>query len=313
MFDAAIATLQFAAQNLTWMLKQVTGCQVVPIQLGVVETEEDLWGGLALRHGKAESTFEWQQGLLAGGREQELRLVIIPDLTRLSLPAARACVALMGSEIAHLERHGHHDRWQPNLCWLAGCPRQEVGLASPHLLDRFALRLSSQEYGEGDRAAAIRQWLYDSDSRSQEEELLLPEWMSTLQQAKSRQPDITLEAQKQVLDYIASTDGYSVRRELALLRLAQANAQLAGEVEVTAQQVDLAAQMIGLALTQSSLDIARPEPEKPKPAPDLDSPAQAPVADAQSEMERRAPTPIQEPVYASDTTATLPPQPIALD
>ncbi|PSB65047.1 hypothetical protein C7B61_11590, partial [filamentous cyanobacterium CCP1] len=33
-FDAGIATLQFAAQNLTWMLKQVTGCKVVPVQLG---------------------------------------------------------------------------------------------------------------------------------------------------------------------------------------------------------------------------------------------------------------------------------------
>lgn len=250
---------------------------------------------------------------MAGGREKELRLVIIPDLTRLSLPAARACVALMGSEVAHLERHGHRDRWQPNLCWLAGCPRQEVGLVSPHLLDRFALRLSSQEYGEGDRAAAIRQWLYDSDSQNREEDSLLPEWMSTLQQAKSRQPDITLEAQKRVLDYITSTDGYSVRRELALLRLAQANAQLAGEVEVTAQQVDLAAQMIGLALTKPSLDIAQPEPEKPKPAPDLNSPAQAPVAEAQSGLERRAPAPVQQPVYASDTTETLPPQPIALD
>ncbi|MGA7933676.1 MAG: hypothetical protein WCA35_09030, partial [Kovacikia sp.] len=87
-FDAGIATLQFAAQNLTWMLKQVTGCQVVPVQLGVVETEEDLWGGLALQQGDARGSFEWQQGLLAGGRGRELRLVIIPDLTRLSLPAA---------------------------------------------------------------------------------------------------------------------------------------------------------------------------------------------------------------------------------
>lgn len=312
MFDAAIATLQVAAQNLTWMLKQVTSCQVVPVQLGVVETEEDLWGGLALRPGDAESTFEWQRGLLAGGRGEELRLVIIPDLTRLSLAAARACIALMGSEIAYLERHGHRDRWQPNLCWLAGCSRQEVGLVSPHLLDRFALRLSSQEYEGGDRIAAIRQWMGDSDSPKQEESLL-PEWVSTLQQVRSRNPDMTLEAQKRVLAYISPADSYSVRRELALLRLAQANAQLAGEVEVTARQVDQAAQMIGLALTKPSLDVARPEPEKPKPAPDLDLPAQAPVEEAQSGMERQIPAPVQEPVYASDTTETLPSQPITLD
>lgn len=316
-FDAAIATLQFAAQNLTWMLKQVTGCEVVPpIQLGVVETEEDLWGGLVLQQGSAQGSFEWQQGLLAGGRGQELRLVIIPDLTRLSLPAARACVALMGSEVAYLQRHGHQDSWQPKLCWLAGCSRSEIGLVSPHLLDRFALRLSSQDLVTGDRAEAIQQWLQEPDKPDKAEEPLLPAWMEPLQRANLLHPEVTLEAQKRVLDYIAPTDSYSVRRELALLRLAQTNAQLAEADQVTAQQVDRAAQMIGLTPIKPSLDLAPTEPEKriqPESDAATDSLSQSFVDDEQALMEKRALALIQKPVYASDTTETLPSQPLLMD
>ena len=314
-FDAAIATLQFAAQNLTWMLKQVTGYQVVTVQLGVVETEEDLWGGLALPRGDADGSFEWQQGLLAGGWGQELRLVVIPDLTRLSLPAARACVALMGSEVAYLERHGHRDSWQPRLCWLAGCSRPDIGLVSPHLLDRFALRLAGQDLAKADRGEAIQKWLQEPDKPDWEKESLLPEWMELLQRTKLLHPEVTLEAQKRVLDYMAPTDGYSVRRELALLRLAQANAQLAGAGQVTAQQVDLAAQMIGLTPIKPSLNLAPKEPEQPI-QPELaatDPLIQNAAAGDQALMDKRAPAPIQEPVYASDTTETLPSQPLRMD
>ena len=314
-FDTAIATLQFAVQNLTWMLKQVTGYQVVPVQLGVVETEEDLWGGLALPRGDANGSLEWQQGLLAGGRGQELRLVVIPDLTRLSLPAARACVALMGSEVAYLERHGHRDSWQPRLCWLAGCSRPDIGLVSPHLLDRFALRLTGQDLAKTDRTEAIQQWLHEPNKPDWEKESLLPEWMELLQRTKLLHPEVTLEAQKRVLDYISPTDGYSVRRELALLRLAQANAQLAEAGQVTAQQVDLAAQMIGLTPIKPSLNLAPKEPEQPI-QPELaatDPLIQNAAAGDQALMDKRAPAPIQEPVYASDTTETLPSQSLLMD
>ncbi|MEB3356045.1 MAG: hypothetical protein VKK04_04915 [Synechococcales bacterium] len=177
-FDGAIATLQFAAHTLAQMLEVVTDCRVVPIQLGVVETEEDLWGGLRLSNEGATTPFEWRRGLLASGRGQELRLVVIPDLTRLSLAAARACIALMESEIAYLERHGHRDAWKPNLCWLAGCSRSEVGLLSPHLLDRFALRLSGQEVAASDRTKLLQQWLAGLDeSFNGEQKPLPPEWV----------------------------------------------------------------------------------------------------------------------------------------
>jgi magnesium chelatase subunit D len=86
---------------------------------------------------------------------------VIPDLTKLSLAAARACVVLMGADVAHLERHGQQANWQPNLCWLAGCASGEVGVVSPHLLDRFALRLSGRVTKTTDRAAEILEWMDD--------------------------------------------------------------------------------------------------------------------------------------------------------
>ncbi|MEB3358361.1 MAG: hypothetical protein VKK04_16670 [Synechococcales bacterium] len=125
-----------------------------------------------------------------------------------------------------------------------------------------------------------------------------------------------LEAQKRVLDYVASTEGYSVRRELALLRLAQANAQLAGMGQVLAEQVDRAARMIGLELNNPSPDTASSKLEKTiqaEPAPDAGLTAQKPLDKSQSAKERQAPAPVQEPVYASDTTETLPSQSIQMD
>ncbi|MFM5960678.1 MAG: hypothetical protein ACKOQ2_26585, partial [Dolichospermum sp.] len=88
-----------------------------------------------------KQAFKWQSGLLGETENtKEIRLVIIPDLTKLSLAAMRATVVLMGANVAHLERHGQTKSWQPNLCWLVGCSSQkeEIGKISPHLLDRFA-------------------------------------------------------------------------------------------------------------------------------------------------------------------------------
>ena len=155
-FDASPSTLQIMAGLLAQMIATVTGGEIVspqasgserghrivPIQLGTVETEEELWGSLMLSQEMTSKSVVWRAGLLGAGRDWETRIVVIPDITRLSLAASRACVMLMGAEVAHLERHGQHDQWQPQLCWLAGCDRTRTGLVSPHLLDRFALRLS---------------------------------------------------------------------------------------------------------------------------------------------------------------------------
>lgn len=173
-FDASPITLQVMAGLLAQMIAAVTGGEIVSLpesksgnkhrivtlQLGAVETEEELWGSLALGQEVASRSVVWRSGLLAAARDQETRIVVIPDLTRISLAASRACVMLMGSEVAHLERHGQHDRWQPQLYWLAGCDHKRIGTVSTHLLDRFALRLSGGESQNSEqRVAQLRAWL----------------------------------------------------------------------------------------------------------------------------------------------------------
>jgi magnesium chelatase subunit D len=217
----------------------------------------------------------------------------------------------MGSNIAYLERHGHWDSWKPNLCWLAGCSRQEVGLISPHLLDRFALRLNSQDLTMVNRAESIRQWLQTPEVLSNlAEELLPPQWKNALKSATKFYPEIAVGAQKRVLDYISLTDSYSIRRELALLRLVLANAQVDEIRQVNAQQVDVAAQMIGLKLIESSENvIADDSSNSIQTLPTLRDES---VKENPSEGERYISDSVQETVYASNTVETLPSQPIAM-
>ncbi|NEP03218.1 MAG: hypothetical protein F6K58_32185 [Symploca sp. SIO2E9] len=159
-FDTSAEGLQLAAQTLTQLLEVVVGHPVVSVRLGVWEAEDELWGSLGLPTQLEQQPFTWKPGLLtAGQKHSELKLVVIPDLTKLSLAAARACVVLMGADVAHLERHGQQAHWQPNLCWLAGCASSEVGMVSPHLLDRFALRLSRQDTKTLDRFKDIQIWI----------------------------------------------------------------------------------------------------------------------------------------------------------
>lgn len=246
-FDASIASLQATAQIMTHLLETVTEEQVSTIELGTIETEEDLWGSLTFSQDNTKQSFEWRSGLLSGGKIPELRIVMIPDLTRLSLAAARACVMLMGSEVGYLERHGHQERWQPNLCWLAGCPREGVGLVSPHLLDRFALRFSEAEITTTDRSTQIEKWLQPQNvTPTQENFSLSPHIETILHKARAHFPNIIPEARSRILDYTA--EGQSIRRDLTLLRLAYTNAQLEQVYQVTEQEIDQAAGMMGLKL-----------------------------------------------------------------
>jgi magnesium chelatase subunit D len=318
-FDATIATLNAAAADLKLMLAQVTDDNIEIVQLGVVQTEEDLWGQLLLK----DRQIAWQAGSLASGRGQELRLVVIPDLTRLSMAAARACVTLIGSETAHLERHGKQEAWRPNLCWLAGCPSQhgETGLVSPHLLDRFALRLSDRVLVKGDDSEAFRQErvreIRESIAGTERPHSpsLSPELIERLQQAKQIHPTVTLESKRRVVDYFDCNESYSLRRELALLRLAQVNARLAGSSQVQQSHVDLAAKTIGLKLREIS------DPETRQTELDEESESETSSApgilttdpdrqDRSSELKQPESKPIKETVYSADTEEKFPEQDI---
>jgi magnesium chelatase subunit D len=325
-FDASPTTLETMAGLLAQMVAVVTEGdvvllewsaketerRVVPIQLGTVETEEELWGSLSLGQDIAARTVVWKPGLLAAGRGQEIRIVVIPDLSRLSLAASRACVMLMGSEVAHLERHGQRDRWQPQLYWLAGCDQTRIGVLSPHLLDRFALRLSGGEYpNSSQRPVQLGTWLrqFDQPSPSREKEdetySLSPELVTRLQQVKSNQPEVLPEARERVLDYLELSPGYSPRRDLALLHLARSNAQLSRLAQVREEDVDNAADIINLSLPQAHTEDLSPEAKTAES--DSSTPATQTFDQGDSSIQQSTssldhPT----PVFKSDTQQTFP-------
>lgn len=317
-FDAAPTMLQIMAGQLAQMVAAVTGAEIVLpeaeaesearivlVQLGAVETEAELWGSLTL--GQAASSVVWRSGLLAA-REPEIRIVVIPDLTRLSLAASRACVMLMGTEVAHLERHGQQDRWQPQLYWLAGCDQTRIGAVSTHLLDRFALRLNGGESQPSEqRIVQLRGWLAQLEAGFSERlgvdaPQLTAAVVSFLQQVQHSYPQVLPEARERVLDYL---DGYSPRRDLALLRLARADAQLQRAEQVSRDNVDRAAAVIGLSLKPQ-----RPEhrpTDSVKPELGTDEAQSQPVRQDSdlSDLPRREATPPsvhREPVFESDAT-----------
>jgi magnesium chelatase subunit D len=255
LFDISPVDLQQVAGVLISLLKAVTECGIVPIKLGTFESEDDLWGQIGLWGELENQAFKWQSGLLGKTEnDQEIRLVIIPDLTKLSLPAMRACVVLMEADVVHLERHGQNLYWQPNLCWLVGCSSQqeEIGKISPHLLDRFAIRLNGKINNNTDRVSQIKQLL--NDERLEQKSLfkereIEPELQQWLKQVSISPPKMTSEALKRILDYTSPSTVYH-RRELSLARFSSTFAQLEAEEQVTVAHVDRVAKMIGLKLKQ---------------------------------------------------------------
>src|ERR671933_220920 len=134
-FDIHPSVLRLAAAVFAQLLEVVTGHQVDQISLGPSEIDDDLWGSLSLSSEIGGLQVVRESGLLTRSLEDSSpRVVVIPDVTQLGLAAARACVTLMGADVAHLERHGQSELWVPNLFWLAGCASHNVGRVSPHFI-----------------------------------------------------------------------------------------------------------------------------------------------------------------------------------
>ncbi len=250
--DTPYTELQSTASILTQMLECTTGNKVEQVHLRVSELDDDLWGSLFIDHGSDSQPIVWHRGILANppnnlqNGEQPLRLVIIPDLAKLSLAAARACVMLVAADVAHLERHGHHAIWQPNMCWLASCSKAEIGAVSPHLLDRFALRLNWPGVASTYSAADLLKEVLNDTFSEDIHRILPPGLKNQLQKAAQCQTTITNEFIGRVLAYMSVAENYFPRREIALARLALSNAKLNEAHYVAANDVDTAASLIGL-------------------------------------------------------------------
>jgi magnesium chelatase subunit D len=266
-FDSTPVTLQEAAALWAEMLTVTTEQTVKSVYVGLLDTEETLWGNFAPTPADTAQSFAWKPGLLGHPNETALRLVVIPDLTRLSLATARACIALMGTEVAHLERHGQQEKWRSQLCWMAGCPRSQVKFLSPHLLERFSLRLAGEDLPTGDRTQDLHNWFASLTDLPVSVSMLSVELRNRLQMAKQIHPTISESAYQQGLAYFAEPSGQGLRRELSLLRLAQAQVQLTGLERVTGMQVDRA--NATLNSTASEIFSWRVTPNADRISPDI--------------------------------------------
>ena len=276
LFDMSAHALQSAANIWAEMLQIATNEPVVRVTLAPTVKEDDIWGQIALPTGQETLSFVFQAGLLMPPEQDGgWLLVCLPDLTKLSLPAARACVMLMGASVAHLERHGQTRTWQPKICWLASCATEEVGKLSPHLLDRFTLRLPAPAEESSNRLQALLSRMMAQENSKHDQGSLPESIKNRLERASKSWPEISEEAFDEVLSYLATVSPSSpptleekqeqhTRRRIAFSRLAVAQARLAGDRQVTAKHVDMAAQLIALETQIDELPKRKPLEELPR-------------------------------------------------
>lgn len=319
LYDATPATLTSATALLAQMIEVVTEQQPAqPVTLSYTATEDDLWGSLSLS--QADRGIVQRHGLLTGEPDNPVpRIVIIPNLTRLSLAAARACVMLTGAEVAHLERHGQRTTWVPDMYWIAGCASNDIGQVSSHLLDRFALRLNGPIEGVAlNRRVQLHTWLQQQQPPGNEASPLPAPLVDRLHRAAQHFPEMTDAAFTRMLDYFDPTVTAVARREQALIRLAVALARLDAAPEVDASYVDTAAQLIGLVSSvrqtedkDSSLSETQPSNAQSDQLPATPSdPGGIKKDESDATREQDSGQSSSKPVYASDNSELLEPLPM---
>jgi magnesium chelatase subunit D len=186
--------------------------------------EDDLW----IRARLVDGRFRTVPGLLVETGVPPI--VLVPDLARAGLAVARAAVTLIGADVATAERHGRSAVWRPRARWLAATnPYAAAGL-SPHLLDRFPLRIHADTAETPPSGDDVGGWEG------------LPEPVPLGIRADATLPEVTAEA----LDEAVGTVDGGMRRNLALARMARALALLDGAAETTAEHVRRAAELLGL-------------------------------------------------------------------
>ncbi|MFF4896764.1 magnesium chelatase [Streptomyces sp. NPDC001068] len=217
-----------------------------PVMLGATSRDEDLWTRTRLHRGRDGISFRTEPGPLVEGDGSSGRppLIVVPDLARLSVAGMRAAVQLLGADVAVVEHTGLSLTVRPTARWLVACRSAEAGRLSPHLLDRFAVRLS---------VAGLRLPLPDVEA-----------WAAVRGALPATVTDEALERVHMLLG-----PGPSVRRELALARLARAVAAVRGERTATAAHCDAAARIMGLTVPDRPLPIVAADPPQPVPLPSL--------------------------------------------
>lgn len=190
--------------------------------LDAATADEDLWSRPLVRRGAGGIEFALEPGPLAETGDVP-PLVVVPDLARLSVPGMRAAVQLLGADTATLEHSGIRRRWTPRARWLAFCRAEDAVHISPHLLDRFAVRLGVPGLrlrpGPGPLGP------------------LPAAWAAALSPRTPRQPATLADGfAASVLEHLDDREGPGHRRALALGRIARALARLDAEPEPESEQ-----------------------------------------------------------------------------
>lgn len=194
------------------------------IPLGAATRDEDLWSTSRLERRRDGIAFTVGPGPLVDSAGPP-PLAVVPDLATLSVAGMRAAVQLIGADLVTVQQPGLRLVDRPQARWLAVCRSQDAGRVTPHLLDRFAVRLAVP----GLRAVP--------DDPSAGTPSSLGAFATTTDEAITRVQEIL-------------GPGARPRRSLALARLARALATLGGQREVTARHCDEAARLIGLRVTE---------------------------------------------------------------
>jgi magnesium chelatase subunit D len=203
------------------------------VPLGAATRDEDLWSTSRLDRHPDGIAFTVVPGPLVTA-EGPPPLAVVPDLAHLSIAGTRAAVQLLGSDVVCVEQPGLRLVDRPRARWLAVCRSEDVGRVTPHLLDRFALRLA---------VPGLRKV---PDGR--------PLQTSPAPAPLAVSGDATITRVHEILG-----PGAGPRRSLALARLARALATLGGQREVTAAHCEDAARLIGLRVAEAPPSAGRLE------------------------------------------------------
>ncbi|MFD7130876.1 hypothetical protein [Streptomyces sp. NPDC059894] len=251
LFDLEPEMLAPVTDAFARLLRLRDGRPVRRTTLGSVTGDDELWLRPTLRHDDSGAAFSLEPGPLVDTRDEASALVVVPDLARLSLPGMRAAVHLLGADVAAVERSGFRARWRPRARWLAACREADVNQLSPHLLDRFPIRLNAaglRRASSGPERVLSALAGRDPDPGFGE----VPEqWRTALTARRGTACPLTEEAATHAVSMFEA--GTSGRRPIALARLARALAVLADAAGCDTDRVDEAARLIGVA--------ARPAPQ----------------------------------------------------
>lgn len=325
-FNSSPSVLQYAASQLATMLEILSGERADIVFLSSTENEDRLWGNWRLKRDEDRNIIDWQFACLAqSSSHSHPRIILIPDLVRINILTARACVMVTGADVANLERHGQSLIWKPNLWWLAGCASAEIGEVSPHLLDRFALRLSCPQIAVSNRADDIQQWVENPVSANQQLSKQIRDSISEeLQKVKQLPlPKISSDLLTQILSCFDQKN-LGLRREIALARLSRSLAHLKGMSEVSIDHIKQAGNLIGLKVVidqPSRSDFPREKPSqdnissetkaenKPEWQPeDVQKKEQRDISDENGEISI-----VEEPVVLPDTNVAVDVSSISLE